>query len=34
MKRQHIKNVWDVAKAVPEGKCITLNAYIKKEIRS
>lgn len=28
------QNLWDATKAVPTGKFITVNAYIKKDIKS
>ena len=34
MKTQHIKNVWDTAKAVLTGKYTALNVYSKNEKRS
>lgn len=34
LKIQHTKFVWDTAKAVLKWKFITLNAYIRKEVKA
>ena len=34
IRTQHVKNLWDAAKATCRGKFITLNAYIRKGNKS